>query len=274
MSSVSTVDQRDTSSGIKPTGESSSGWTANAWRPARVLAMVLLLAGLAWLGAAGLPSVCQQQGFVANDGADQQRVLVQTLCRPAVITDPVFVAVGLALLMLIMPEMAEVGGFGITLKRRVAAAEAKQATTENELRSLSMRIASTASSGSQSIVYIGDVRTLPERVEEKEAAWREGNVAAFVSPRVLEVAEAPTPPERALERIMAVDEVAALGRTRVALPTSEKERFDVLFGDEMEEIQAVRNAVVHGREVSTEDLNATVDAARRLQVIATSPPSA
>jgi hypothetical protein len=104
-----------------PGFERSRGW----WKPARWLAaMLLLLAGIAGIIISGW-TVCEER--VATVGGQA----VVRVCRPPALTDLPVVTGLLVALLLLLPDLAEIGipGF-ISLKRRVDDQEAKLAGLE------------------------------------------------------------------------------------------------------------------------------------------------
>lgn len=106
---------------------------------------------------------------------------VATVCAPVALNSGMVLAGVLLFLILVWPDLAEVGAFGVSMKRRVAVAEEKAASAVTEVASLGNRIelqnlrldnavstASTASASATVPIMIGD-RELSKAVQGLEA---------------------------------------------------------------------------------------------------------
>jgi hypothetical protein len=263
--------------------EVQSRWYAtNIYRIPRMAAIVLMLLCLAASGASGRPLSCSQQGFSINAGVDHQTVSIQRLCRDAAMTDPFAIALGIAILLLIFPEMSEVGGFGITLKRRVAQAEASTAQAKSQLAGFQMKLAEIqASANVNNQIFIGNLKAVPNDVQRKVSLWNPSfppesvSVGAVAQAEVEEVEAAPMEPqepEGASRQLQLLRLAAALDLQVAALPQPSRSRFERIFHDELEAVRAARNTVAHSRSISDGDLQAALEATSELTRLASQPP--
>lgn len=216
-----------------------------------------------------------------------------TVCAPVAVNSGMVLAGVLLFLILIWPDLAEVGAFGVSMKRKVAAAEEKAESAVTEVNSLGNRLeiqalrldnavvaTSTASASATVPIMIGDFE-LSKAVQGLGA-----KIDAFTSGRhfVPEATIEPPNSQYAL-RVELLENAEWLrekfpfvhrGRyvepdPRRVLNAEEKDRvgrFLNTFADEMDIVRAARNAVAHAQALSDDELRKAVDISRQLRDIA------
>ncbi|WP_199422866.1 hypothetical protein [Actinotalea solisilvae] len=207
------------------------------------------------------------------------------------ITDASVLTFALLVVLLVSPEMGEVGVFGISLKRRVESAEREAERSAKKAEQLEVQLAlhsvrldsvaqSVASAAAQATVgpiLIGDaaIRQSLSEFGEKARAFESGESRPGTDGA--EVAERPDY-ERIGRLIDNWERIAAaldLPPRRVLrdgtsfsgvpqLSAEEASRFRAIFDEELQVIRAARNTVAHARPLEAEELALAVDLSDRL----------
>lgn len=225
----------------------------------------------------------------------------EAVCRPPELTDASVLALAALVLVLIWPDVSQIGAFGITLKRRVEAAVETADRSERRVSQLATEfsvqqvrvdaaIANSSSSRSDATASVGDIIingeqirrntvNVPNKVEELRRR-------PTAKDKLRDEQSAPAPnidfAQRVLELLRSWEVLdAALGLTsqtrRVrderddgltaqlrARLRSRRNRFLAAFSDEIDVVRAARNTVAHNRPISIEDLVASIDLANSL----------
>lgn len=251
-----------------------------------VLASLLLLVGLAAFQRGWIDS-CTTTVTERSGGQE-----VATVCAPVAINSGLVLSGVLLFLVLVWPDLAEVGAFGVTMKRRVAAAEDKAESAAIEVATLGNRIevqalrvdnavssASTASASATVPIMIGGLEL------NKAAQGLGGKIEAFKSGQshVPQATREPTAEQNALrvellenaewlrEAFPSVYRSRNLPPDPRRVPDADEKgrvgRFLHVFGEELEIVRAARNAVAHAQPLSDDELEKAVDISRRLRDI-------
>lgn len=241
--------------------------------------------GLAFAITAGLGSAALRGWIICSDELAQtgSREVVRVCRRPGV-TDIDIVLPLLAVVLLLLPDLAEVGlPGGFTLKRTVeqqgaqldAQAQRQDALERSvQLVQLTQRTSAVARSGDTIFILPNDVQAALSGLGQKERRFEED--AEYMVP------ESPRPPpvvsraraqleaellrlaaelERDIELAEAPSEAEAADRSSLL-------RWRTLFAEEMDVVRAVRNSVAHARPLRDEDLEAAAELARTLVSLA------
>lgn len=261
-----------------------TGFLANGLRVVRwtIAGSALLIISIA--GLAGAFETCS-----TKTSASSQEIQ----CGPPTLSDPTVLAIGLLIVLLVLPDLSEVGVLGVTLKRRIEAAEKrvdKESHRVTDLQSLSaiqqMRLESIAlnqtisgASAQASLVVTPDVlRELQVGITEKgEAYLRREPIPDTALPTIEqsdEVAVRSAKVIRLWEEIRrATIDGAQVYPAQVSITEDQPlhterptrvERFVRVFADELQAVRTVRNAVAHAAPVSRVDLDRAIDVAARL----------
>lgn len=243
-----------------------------------ILVTGILIAGtgFAWSGRL---RVCQTAPVVVTGpNSSGQEVRTGETCRGATVSDAIVVFVGIAALLLIMPDMQEAGAFGFTLKRRVEEQGKKQEEIATRLDALSIRADAQAQAISTSKVentfYItsSEIQRLPESLHRKESfllsmlTTESLPQKPILEPRTVD-------PDWAQQAQDLLGTWQQIERVMATLPSESRARLKSLFHEEISTIQGVRNAIAHAERIDDSDLEASLAAAKELLRILTSYPS-
>ncbi|WP_131829160.1 hypothetical protein [Mycobacterium numidiamassiliense] len=231
--------------------------------------------------------VCKVESGAGKDGAT-----VTTTCGGPTVTDASVVAVGLLLVLLLAPDMSEVGVLGVSLKRRLEAAEqkatdseAKADRLESQLQMQNLRVDTisqnfaAAQATNQVFVVTSDaIKQADTRLPDKIDAFSRGEA---LTPNTVVPSDpsvgTDTPDPFLVSRILENWEIlnASLNlqprghgvggdRFRVNLSSDEIELFRSTFDEEIRIVRAMRNNVAHAVPIPNEDLQRVVDISEQL----------
>jgi hypothetical protein len=188
--------------------------------------------------------------------------------------------------------MSEIGVFGISLKRRIIAAEEKAEESKSKadrletqvqiqnlrLESLSQSNAIATAQANGNAIYIGDdfIRSLETNFPGKAEAYKMG-----VDPEQKEAAVESSfdADDRLVTRLIRNWETIAASLDlppyrrrkseihRIAISSDEAKRFVDIFYDELEVVRATRNSVAHAIPVSHNELRTAVAISDRLMEV-------
>jgi hypothetical protein len=264
---------------------------ADYWRiPRWLLAFTVLFVCVGGLLTSSF-SVCKDE--TVTKGADQT---VTRTCNGPSVSDAGVVAIALLIVLLFAPDMSEVGVLGVSLKRRLATAEAKASESAEKAERLEDRIQvqnsriemlsqnlamATANAQAISNVYLttsDEIRQRDSGLAQKAEAFKRGvepEPTTTAGELVTEALDA----ELATRLIRDWEVLAASldlppyrpgGRPdipRVVVSSDEANRFVNVFADELKIVRAARNNVAHARPITNDDLRAAVDISDRLLAI-------
>lgn len=213
-------------------------------------------------------------------------------CGAPAVTDAGTVAVAFLILLLLIPDMSEVGIFGLSMKRRVEAAE-KQASESKEqagrledrlllqtirIDGLNQAVANSTAQASIGDIIIGDaaIKKAVSGLPQKEAAYKRG-----ADEEALPAADAtPAPDAELTSRVIRNWESIAASLdlppyrpgvrasvSRDPISTTDAKRFVSLFREELNVVRATRNTVAHAGSIADDDLLAAVEISERLLAI-------
>lgn len=223
-------------------------------------------------------------------------------CTPPTVSDAGVVAVGLLLILLIVPDMSEVGVFGISLKRRLQAAEQKAAESKatadvletrmqvqnSRIDTLSQNLANANAQAVNNVYLVTgeELKQQTEQLQEKAQAFRRGEDSIPTTTDTLaEMSETLADPELAVKLIYNYETImGSLGITDYhpigvgpiplyRISREDHERFMTLFGSELETIRAARNNVAHAKPIPADDLRRAVQLSDDLVEILKNSPS-
>lgn len=230
-------------------------------------------------------SVCKDETVIRGIEAS-----VTYSCGGPSVTDAGVIAFGLLIILFFLPDMSEIGVFGISLKRRLAEAEAKAAESkakaeylENQvhiqnsrIETLSQNLVSASAQANGNAIYFGDefVRVLIDDLPNKADAYKRGvepdrtKFSSDFSPRPSEDGLV-TQLIRNWERIAASLNLPPSRRRksdtpRIVVNPDEANRFINVFADELDVVRAARNSVAHAIPISSDELRAAVGISERL----------
>lgn len=227
-------------------------------------------------------SICTVETVTEQDSSTETR----TCGRPEV-TDASVIAVALFALLMTAPDMGEIGVFGISLKRRLAAAE-KEATDSKEkterledrfilqsvrLDTLNQSVAA-ATAQANTTIYVGDasLRNAEANLEDKERAFKQG--AKFAPSE--ETSEPPADPKLVSQLLRNWEIIAAsldlppqrnrrtVDIPRIPVTAENANRFANVFSEELNIVRATRNTVAHAGTISPHELQTAVNISKRL----------
>ena len=252
----------------------------DAWRyPRWIAALAILGVSLAGLFREWF-DVCKVETI------DAAKTVTTMTCSQPVVTDAGVVATALLIFLLIAPDMSEVGIFGLSLKRRVQAAEqnasdskVKTDLLENRVHvqdaridSVSQSVATAASHASVGPILIGDkaIEHALSGLPEKAQAFQSGQGTP------LEQESDSVDPQKATSLIQNWELIAASldlppyrfrrGPTtrRIPLTADLASRFASVFADELQIVRAARNTVAHAGLIGADELNSAVEISESL----------
>lgn len=260
----------------------------------RVVRWSLAVAALLAVSIAGLT------GSFETCTSKTSATVHEAQCGPPTLSDPTVLAVGLLIVFLILPDLSEVGLPGITLKRRIEAAEQKvtdesrrvsdlqslAAIQQLRIESISLNQTVSGASAQASLVLTPEVlRELQHGIDDKSEAYlRQEYVPETVLPAIGDsddIAIRSAKLIRLWEEIRrSTVEAGQVFATQSPSGGDESphlespariERFVRVFADELQAVRTVRNAVAHASPVSLEDLDRAIDVAERLLAILRDP---
>lgn len=240
--------------------------------------------------------VCKIESVTGKDGPKVTRT-----CDGPSVTDAGVVAVALLIVLMLVPDMSEVGVFGLSLKARLQAAEGKAAASdakadklETQLQMQSLRVdnltqnlAAASAQASGNNVFIGDelLKQVSSDLPDKGREFIEGPVR--VSARG--VGSSPTPShvrdERSSDRINSdlamqlIENWETLAASldlppyrpgggevgnRIPVTAEESHRFKSVFANELQIVRAARNTVAHAAPISNTDVRKAADISQQL----------
>jgi hypothetical protein len=196
--------------------------------------------------------------------------------RPMEITDVrVLFALVLALLLL-WPDLSEIGVPGLlSIKRRLVAAESKADLLEIQLETLNAT-ASASASTTTNVLFVGPeelqqlVADLPAKAE---ALAEPARAVGSAHPPVVQVdEEAASLASQLLALWERLDDQILITQGRAAtllraMPDefkTKRQRFLALFNDEISTVRAARNNIAHARQLSGTELRSMLDIASQL----------
>lgn len=240
--------------------------------------------------------VCKVESATGKDGT----TVTKTCDRPTV-SDASVVAVGLVLVLLLAPDMSEVGVLGVSLKRRLEAAEqkatdseAKADRLENQLQmqnlrvdTLSQNVAAAHATSNVYVVSSDEIKKVDSELPRKAEAFSRGEV---LEPRVAEGPPPSADEEKQdpflVSRILENWEILAASLNlsprsrgargdllRVKMTAEQIDQFRFLFEEEIQIVRAARNNVAHAMPIPNEDFQRTVDISEQLVRILRNPPN-
>ncbi|OBG37465.1 hypothetical protein [Mycolicibacter heraklionensis] len=269
----------------------------------RTIRWTIAVAGLLIFVALLLNSsfeICDIRTETGND-----KTTVTKTCNGPTVTDASVVAVALLFALLLAPDMSEVGVFGVSLKRRVFAAEkkasdseAKAEKLESQLQIQNLRVdmlaqnvaAATAQATNNVFLYTSeDIKKIDSQLPKKAEAFTRGDVteptvADWSSAEDTETAEKEKSDARLVTRIIENWEVLAASldlppyrrvprsdALRIKITANQADQFRFLFEEELQVVRAARNNVAHAKAIPIEDLRSAVDISDQLLTILTKP---
>lgn len=267
---------------------SQSSLEANSFRAFRWTLVVLGFFGVVVLLLANRFEVCTIETSTGNDGST-----VTKTCKGPEVTDASVVAVAALLVLLIVPDMSEVGIFGVSLKRRLAQAEqkvseseAKAERLENRLEIQNLRVdtlsqnlvaANAQAVNNVYLVSTEDIKNIDAALPEKARMYARGEVPSMPATGFL----APEAEEK-LDPLMVVRLIqnwetlawylsltpyhrgANAEDIGIAISLHQANLFRRLFEDELNIVRAARNNVAHAKPITDDDLSSAVDISERL----------
>lgn len=171
--------------------------------------------------------------------------------------------------------MSEVGIFGVSLKRRLAAAETKAESSEKKAERLetqlmaqtqrvdllSQNVATASAQGGNVYFLSGDsLGALDANLPNKMRLFLEGEK---VGPLPTETLTSDQEPDPSLV-VKLLENWKTIRSFDTILPPRELNRFRTVFDQELQVAQAARNTVAHSRPISTNDLQKAVDISEQL----------
>lgn len=269
----------------------------------RVVRWTIAIAGLLTLAGLLLNSsfeICSIQTETGNDGT----TVTQT-CDGPTAADAGVIAVALLFVLLLAPDMNEVGVFGVSLKRRLVAAEqkasdseAKAERLESQLQIQNLRVdalaQNVASANAQATnnVYLyssDDIKKIDSELPKKAEAFTRGDIPEPPATLSVPIEEKWSPEEEKSEaslvvRIIENWEILAASLDlspyrraprseppRIKITANQCDQFRFLFEEELQVVRAARNNVAHAKAIPIEDLRSAVDISDQLVRILTTP---
>ncbi|CAJ1498923.1 hypothetical protein [[Mycobacterium] burgundiense] len=251
---------------------------ANSYRIPRLALAFAILTFCVFCLLASRFTVCNVETVTEKGEAT-----VTKTCAGPTITDAGTVAVALLVILLLVPDMSEVGVFGVSLKRRLEAAEKKadasetkaaaseqkaerlelqlQAQTQRlDLLSQNLAHASAQGIGNMYIISGETIDKADENMRTKVDAFVHGreSTPTFAEPPAPVSSSDPTMVVKLLENWEKIK------RFDTILPATELGRFRTVFEQELQIVQAARNTVAHSRPISASDLEKAVDISDQL----------
>lgn len=279
-----------------------TGWMGRRWNdlkadfgrvPRWIVASLVLLSCVTGLLGSGF-HVCKDE--TVSKGADITRTHT---CNTPGVTDAGVVAVALLIVLLIAPDMSEVGVFGVSLKRRLVAAEGKASASEakaerleTQLQVQNLRVDNlTQSVATANAQGIGQVIITTEQIKKVDSEMSR-KVATFNWDELVEQTFAelqrsaePRQDPALVPRIIQNWEIIAAsldlpphgpgrgGIPRVAITAEQSEQFRFLFEEEIQIVRAARNTVAHAQPIADDALKAAVDISEQLlEILRRDPP--
>lgn len=270
----------------------------------RVVRLTVALGGLLVFAGLLLNSsfeICNVKTETGKDGTT-----VTKTCDGPTATDASVIAVALLFVLLLAPDMSEVGVFGVSLKRRLEAAEkkasdseAKSDRLESQLQMQNLRVdtlaqnVAAANAQATNNVYLyssDDIKKIDSELPNKVEAFTRGNIP---EPPVIQWTpidgERPSEDEQSYAslamRIIENWEILAasldlppyprVSRSdlpKIKLTANQAEQFRFLFEEELQIVRAARNNVAHAKAVSIDDLRSAVDISEQLLTTLTTSP--
>lgn len=236
---------------------------ANSYRAVRWTIALFVLAGCVGGLLTSTFSICTVETVTAKG-----EETVTSTCDGPTVTDAGVVAVTLFIVLLLVPDMSEVGIFGVSLKRRLEAAETKAERLETQLMAqtqrvdlLSQNVATASAQGGNVYFLSGDsLGALDANLPNKMRLFLEGGKAG---PLPIETLTSDQEPDPALV-VKLLDNWEKIRSFDAILPPAELSRFRTVFDQELQVVQAARNTVAHSRTISTSDLQKAVDISEQL----------
>ncbi|UXA16743.1 hypothetical protein [Mycobacterium sp. SMC-4] len=243
-----------------------------------------------WGLLAGDFEICSLETVTGEDGSTETRT-----CDGPSVTDAGVVAVALLILLMLAPDMSEVGVFGLSFKARLQAAEGKAAASEakadkleTQLHMQSLRVDNLAAANAQATgnnVFIGEefLKRLSSDLPDKGRVFLEGLVPPLtkgLAPSPLASDTQEGSPDRVDARLalQLIDNWEMLAATldlppyrpgrdavpRVPVTAEDSHRFRNVFADELQIVRAARNTVAHSAPISNDDLQKAVAMSEQL----------
>ncbi|MUL47107.1 hypothetical protein FZI85_04045 [Mycobacterium sp. CBMA293] len=228
-------------------------------------------------------------------------------------TDAGTVAVALLIVLLLAPDMSEIGVFGVSLKRRLAAAEDKASKSEAKAENLETQVqiqsarienltvslaAANATAGAAANAQVHQHQYFlsgspAERAEaEKFGAELPGKAEAFVRGEITHpAATASAPDEHKADPVLATQLIenwetlaasldlppsrrgARSDFLRIKVTSERAEEFQMIFDEELRFVRLARNNVAHAQPITNQELHSAVDVSTELLRILRTPPS-
>jgi hypothetical protein len=257
----------DLSDAAEPTRGTRKFWDgvkADTFRWPRWLIAIVVLLGLIGGLLGSRFHVCKDETVTKGT-----QTTVTHTCNGPGVADAGVVAIALFIVLLLAPDMSEVGVFGISLKRRLAAAEekasesiAKVENLQHQLQVQSLRVdtltqnvaAASSQATANNTTIIGEelIRELRFGLHEKAQALEQG---VAPSPRKKD-RHAPDP--QLVTRLIANWETISesLGPPQSRSPGAAD--YANAFQEELEVIRAARNTVAHAKPITHQDLREAV----------------
>lgn len=261
------------------------GLRANSFRAVRwtfatsvLLAFVVLLLNSTF-------EVCKVESD--SDGA-----IVSKTCDGPTVSDAGVLAIALLLVLVLAPDMSEVGVLGVSLKRRLEAAEQKATDSvqraerlESQLQlqnlrvdTLSQNVAAANAQATNNVYLVSseEIKKIDSELPKKAEAFSRGDVPAPTVAQWSPDEENPDPSliPRIIENWELLYASLDLGPSRrgrsgdssprIKVTASEADRFKFLFDEELQVVRAARNNVAHAKPITNEDLRSAVDISDQL----------
>lgn len=267
---------------------------AHGFRPIRWLAAsgLLIACGIGLLNSSF--EVCKVETKIEKGVTTETKT-----CDGPTVTDAGVVTVAFLIVLLLAPDMSEVGIFGVSLKRRLEAAEQKASASEakadrlesqlqiQNLRvdTLSQNVVAATSQATNNVYLVSsdEMKKIDSELREKADAISRGE-----GPTLNDL-QRPKTDEHGLDPVLSsllirnweilaasLDLPPRRGGARSEVPrvkvsAGDIEEFTSLFDEEIQVVRAARNTVAHAGSISNDDLRTAVDISEQLLRILRTP---
>ena len=277
------------------TNEQRTRW-ANAFRFIRwgiAIGGLLIFTGLLLKGSF---EICK-----VETATDKDRTTVTNTCDPPTVTDASVVAIALLIGLLFAPEMSEVGIFGVSLKRRVEAAESKASQSEAKAErletqlqmqnvrvdTLTQNVAAASAQGIGNLYIMSGEKldNVDSGLREKAERFSRGEMPVSTA-GAFQLREDLRPDPTLVSRIIQNWEILAASLDlppyrpdrdvipRAAVTAADAKRFRNVFAEELQIVRAARNTAAHFGPISNDELQTALDISEQLlEILRRNPPS-
>lgn len=231
--------------------------------------------------------------------SDKDGTTITKTCDGPTVSDAGVLAVALLLVLLLAPDMSEVGVLGVSLKRRLEAAERKVSDSEHKAErlesllqmqslrvdTLSQNIAAANAQATNNVYLVSseEIKKIDSELPKKAEAFSRGDDPAPTVTQSSPDEESSDPllVTRIIENWELLYVSLDLGPSRrggrgdsfrnIDVTAHEADRFKSLFEEELQVVRAARNNVAHAKPISNEDLRSAVDISDQLVRILRNP---